>query len=217
MNHLFIFPEAVQTEDIIALDLEGNRLSFSCSNKLVAINLDALRSGSSTVIQKNPVTGSVYPLFNFREILQVMDLGPQELLRTLGLCSFVQIDKSGKDIFMKVFLPKGQPELRSRTHDFSRFPHVVMADLHKLDRAFSWTVHHVKAQIHYGRIEGSLVFERSAFWKEPVYVSHAGQTQELTQGENWFSFAWSPTEDVYCGPQCGRYKGRALHVSGGQR
>ena len=176
MNHLFIFPEAVQTEDTIALDLEGNRLSFSCSNKLVAINLDALRSGSSTVI-----------------------------------------DKSGKDIFMKVFLPKGQPELRSRTHDFSRFPHVVMADLHKLDRAFSWTVHHVKAQIHYGRIEGSLVFERSAFWKEPVYVSHAGQTQELTQGENWFSFAWSPTEDVYCGPQCGRYKGRALHVSGGQR
>lgn len=135
MNHLFIFPEAVQTEDTIALDLEGNRLSFSCSNKLVAINLDALRSGFSTVIQKNPVTGSVYPLFNFREILQVMDLGPQELLRTLGLCSFVQIDKSGKDIFMKVFLPKGQPELRSRTHDFSRFPHVVMADLCLLEGA----------------------------------------------------------------------------------
>lgn len=118
---------------------------------------------------------------------------------------------------MKVFLPKGQPELRSRTHDFSRFPHVAMADLHKLDRAFSWSVHHVKAPIHYGRIEGSLVFERSAFWKEPVYVSHAGQTQELTQGENWFSFAWSPTEDVYCGTEKGRYKGRALHVSGDRR
>lgn len=167
------------------------------------------------MILKNPITGSMYPLFNFREILQVMNLGPQELLRTLSLCSFVQIDKSGKDTFMKVFLPKGQPELRSRTHDFSRFPHVAMADLHKLDRAFSWSVHHVKARIHYGRIEGSLVFERSAFWKEPVYVSHAGQTQELTQGENWFSFAWSPTEDVYCGPKCGRYKGRALHLTPG--
>lgn len=213
MNHLFIFPEAVQTEDTIGLDMEGSRLSFSCSNKRVAINLDALRSGSSTVILKNPITGSVYPLFNFRAILQVMDLGPQELLRTLGLCSFVQIDKSGKDTFMKVFLPRGQPELKSRTHDFSQFPHAAMADLHKLDRKFSWSVHHVKAQIHYGRIEGSLVFRRSAFWKEPVYVSHAGQTQELTQGENWFSFVWSPTEDVYCGPKCGRYKGRALHLT----
>lgn len=215
MNHLFIFPEAVQTEDTIALDLEGNRLTFFCNSQRVFMDLAALRSGSSTVILKNPITGTLYPLFNFREILQVMDLGPQELLRTLGLCSFVQIDKSGKDIFMKVFLPKGQPELRSRTHDFSRFPHVAMADLHKLDRAFSWTVHHVKAQIHYGRIEGSLVFERSAFWKEPVYVSHAGQTQELTEGENWFSFVWSPTEDVYCGPKCGRYKGRALHLTPG--
>lgn len=92
-----------------------------------------------------------------------------------------------------------------------------MADIHKLDRAFSWTVKKVKARIHYGRIEGSLAFHRSDFWKEPVFVSHAGQTQELTEGENWFSFAWSPTEDVYCGHQCGRYKGRALHVSGSQR
>ena len=215
MNHLFIFPEAVQTEDTIGLDMEGSRLSFFCNGKRVAINLDALGSGASTVMLKNPVTGFVYPLFNFREILQVMDLGPQELLRTLSLCSFVQIDKSGKDTFMKVFLPKGQPELKSYTHDFSRFPHVAMADLHKLDRAFSWTVHHVKAWIHYSRIEGSLVFECSAFWKEPVYVSHAGQTQELTQGENWFSFAWSPTEDVYCGPEKGRYKGRALHLTPG--
>ena len=90
-----------------------------------------------------------------------------------------------------------------------------MADLHKLDRAFSWAVKNVKTQIHYGRIEGSLVLERSAFWKEPVYVSHAGQTQELTEGKNWFSFVWSPTEDVYCGPKCGRYKGRALHLTPG--
>lgn len=86
---------------------------------------------------------------------------------------------------------------------------------HKLDRAFSWSVKEVKSKIHYGRIEGSLVLERSAFWKEPVYVSYAGQTKELTQGENWFSFAWIPTEDVYCGPQCGRYKGRALHLTPG--
>ena len=183
----------------------------------MSLDLGVLRNGSSTVILKNPITGTLYPLFNFREILQVMDLGPQELLRTLQLNAYVQIDKSGKDSFIKVFLPRGQGELKSRTHDFSSFPHVAMADLHKLDRAFSWAVKDVKAQIHYGRIEGSLVLERSAFWKEPVYVSHAGQTQELTQGENWFSFAWSPTEDVYCGPQCGRYKGRALHVSGGQR
>ena len=74
MNHLFIFPEAVQTEDTIGLDMEGSRLSFFCNGKRVAINLDALGSGSSTVILKNPVTGFVYPLFNFREILQVLSL-----------------------------------------------------------------------------------------------------------------------------------------------
>ena len=197
MNWIYIFSEAIHTEDTISLDLEGNRLTFFCNSQRVSMDLGALRSGSSTVILKNPITGTLYPLFNFREILQVMDLGPQELLQ--------------------VFLPNGQPELKSRTHDFSRFPHVAMADLHKLDRAFSWSAHMGKVQIHYGRIEGSLVFDRSIFWKEPVYVSHAGQSQELTEGENWFSFVWSPSEDVYCGSQCGRYKGRALHISGFQR
>ncbi|WP_075580006.1 hypothetical protein [Acidaminococcus massiliensis] len=216
MNSLFIFPEAIHTKDTIALDLDGNRMSFFCNSERVFIDLAALRSGSSTVILKNPITGTVYPLFNFREILQVMDMGPQEFLRVLQITSYMQIDKSGMDTFIKVFLPKGQKELNSRTHDFSRFPHVPLTDLHKLDRAYSWTVRKVKAQIHYGRIEGSLVLERSGFWKEPVYVSHAGQTKELTEGENTFSFSWSPTEDVYCGPKCGRYKGRALHVTPGR-
>lgn len=215
MNWIYIFPEAIHTEDTISLDLEGNRLTFFCNSQRVFMDLAALRSGSSTVILKNPITGTLYALFNFREILQVMDLGPQELLRTLQLNAYVQIDKSGKDFFIKVFLPIGQGELKSRTHDFSSFPHVAMADLHKLDRSFSWSVKEVKSKIHYGRIEGSLVLERSAFWKEPVYISHVGQTQELTEGENWFSFVWSPTEDVYCGPKCGRYKGRALHLTPG--
>ncbi|MGP2528616.1 hypothetical protein ACTUHY_11815 [Acidaminococcus sp. LBK-2] len=186
MNSIYIFPEAIHTEDTISLDLEENGLRFFCNNKRVVIDLAALRSGSSTVILKNPITGTVYPLFNFREILQVMDLGPQELLQTLRINGYVQIDKSGKDTFIKVFLPNGQPELKSRTHDFSRFPHVAMADLHKLDRAFSWSAHTGKVQIHYGRIEGSLVFDRSTFWKEPVYVSHAGQSQELTEGKTGF-------------------------------
>jgi hypothetical protein len=122
MNSIYIFPEAIHTEDTISLDLEENGLRFFCNNKRVVIDLAALRSGSSTVILKNPITGTVYPLFNFREILQVMDLGPQELLQTLRINGYVQIDKSGKDTFIKVFLPNGQPELKSRTHDFSRFP-----------------------------------------------------------------------------------------------
>lgn len=217
MNWIYIFPEAIHTEDTIALDLEENRLTFFCNSQRVFMDLAALRSGSSTVILKNPITRTLYPLFNFREILQVMNLGPQEMLQTLQLNAYVQIDKSEKDSFIKVFLPRGQGELKSRTHDFSRFPHVVMADLHKLDRAFSWSVKEVKSKIHYGRIEGSLVLERSDFWKEPVYVSHAGQSQKLTEGKNYFSFSWSPTEDVYCGPENGRYKGRAFHVSGCQR
>lgn len=135
MNHLFIFPEAVQTEDTIGLDMEENRMTFFCNSKRVFIDLYALRSGSSTVILKNPITGIVYPLFNFREILQVMDLGPQEFLRTLGIISYVQIDKSGDDTFIKVFLPQGQRELKSHTY----LERANLAGLQKSNPGFSTT------------------------------------------------------------------------------
>ena len=77
MNWIYIFPEAIHTEDAISLNLEGNRLTFFCNSQRVFMDLSVLRSGSSTVILKNPITGTLYPLFNFREILQIMDLGPR--------------------------------------------------------------------------------------------------------------------------------------------
>lgn len=79
---------------------------------------------------------------------------------------------------MKVFLPKGQPELPKPHSDFSRgFPTRGHGGPPQTGPgAFSWTVHHVRAQI-LRPDRGNWCFERSAFWKEPVYVSHAGQTR----------------------------------------
>lgn len=212
MNSIFIFTNAIHQADWIRFDLEGDFLTFWCNSQKVAFDLRALQTGSSTVILKTPRTGSVYPLFNYREILQMVDMEPQEFLQSLQINAYVQIDKSGDDTFIKVFLPVEQDELESRTHNFSKFPHVTMADLHKLDRLFSWSISKIDFNICRGRIEGTLYFNCSSFWKEPVFVNHAGQSQELKQGKNFFSFSWSPTEDLYCGAIKGRYKGRALHV-----
>lgn len=107
MNSIYIFPEAIHTEDTISLDLEENGLRFFCNNKRVVIDLAALRSGSSTVILKNPITGTVYPLFNFREILQVMDLGPRSCSRHFASTAMCRSTSPGRIPSSKCSCPMG--------------------------------------------------------------------------------------------------------------
>lgn len=55
------------------------------------------------------------------------------------------------------------------------------------------------------------ITDKNVFCRCPVCGKEVPVNLEKVLGN------WSPLEDVYCGPQCGRYKGRALHISGFQR
>ena len=178
--HLFVFPNAMprRGEERIKLNIEGTVFHFFHDEEEVIIETALLRDGSSTMVLNNTITGKTYALYNFREILEVLDMTPKEMLRTLSQRGFMQIDKCGGELYVKVFLPEGEAELLSDTTNFSDF------------------------------------------WTRPLYISHAGQTQELTEGKNEVTFTYIPTEAAYVGnPNC-RYKGRAIDlekVVGGMR
>lgn len=56
---------------------------------------NCLGDGSSTVILNNGITDNTYVLYNFREVLQVLDMLPSEFLTSLSQRCFMQLDKSG--------------------------------------------------------------------------------------------------------------------------
>ena len=75
---------------------------------------------------------------------------PSEFLTNLSQRCFMQIDKSGSNVFIKVFLLKGMNELPSDTNNFSCFAHYTMDYIHELDWKYSWTIKDVKATINDG-------------------------------------------------------------------
>ncbi|ERT60002.1 hypothetical protein [Megasphaera vaginalis (ex Srinivasan et al. 2021)] len=166
----------------------------------------------SYVFGNNGMTDNTYALYNFREILQALDMTPSEFFTTLAQRCFLQIDKSGEALFMKAFLLHGMNELPSRTDDFSGCSHYTMDYIHELDWKYSWTIKNVQGTLKDGWL--TLTFETviSDFWKEPVYISYGGQTVLCRKGWNVMKFRYNPTENAYLGAANCRYKGRAIDV-----
>lgn len=216
-DNLFIFPHAVKREfenETLRLDANGSVLTFFHNDAEVVIDTDLLRDGSSSVVMANNLTGTTYALYNFREILQVMDMTPSELLETMNQRCFMQIDKSGGEVFIKVFLLDGMNELPSNTHDFSGKAHYTTDYIHELDWKYSWTIKNVSASVSGSAKTITISFETvvSDFWKEPIYISHAGQSVLCHEGKNVVVFQYNDHENAYFGaPNC-RYKGRAIDL-----
>lgn len=213
MENLFIFPNAVNRRDeteTIRLDIDGKQLHFFHNNEELLIDTNVLRDGSSTVILSNAVTNTTYVLYNFREILQVMDMVPSEFLSNLGQRCFMQIDKSGEELFVKVFLLEGMNELPSQTNDFSCYSHYLPDYIHELDWQYSWTLIDIKAEVVGKYIDLTFNIAISGFWKEPIYISHAGQSVLCKKGVNKVRFLYNFTENAYLGSRNCRYKGRAI-------
>lgn len=216
LDNFFVFPYAVKRSDAketIKLNTCGNTLRFYHNGKLNIIDTNLLRNGSSTVVINNPITGNTYVLYNFREILQAMDMMPQEFLSSLNQRCFMQIDKSDNKVFIKAFLFEDMNDLPSDTDDFSCFKHVSMDYIHDLDRDFSWTVINMKGTLEDGFLHLSFEVKRSEFWKELIFISHAGQNIPVTEGLNHVMFKYIPTELAYFGAKNCRYTGRSIDLN----
>lgn len=214
-KHIFVFPDAVNrqsSDETIRLDIHGDKLHFFHEKQEVIVDTAVLRNGSSTVILSNGMTDNTYALYNFREILQALDMTPSEFFTTLAQRCFLQIDKSGDALFMKVFLLHGMNELPSRTDDFSGCSHYTMDYIHELDWKYSWTIKNVQGTLKDGWLTLTFKTVISDFWKEPVYISYGGQTVLCRKGWNVVKFRYNPTENAYLGAANCRYKGRAIDV-----
>lgn len=199
-------------DDSIKLNIEGSVFHFYHGGNELIIDTALLRDGSSTMVMGSTITGKDYVLYNFRELLEVLDMTPSELLSTLAQRGFMQIDTCAGDLYVKVFLPEGEAELRSDTTNFAEYRHETKDRIHPLDWQYSWTLRDLKAQLTNGKLTLAFTLQKSDFWTRPLFISHGGQTQELREGRNEVTFTYIPTEAAYVGnPNC-RYKGRAIDL-----
>lgn len=216
MINIFIFPNAVRKthqNDKYKLNIIDNILTYIYNDQHVIVDTNLIPNGSSTMIMHNPNNNDLYVLYNFREILQLTNLKPKDFFIEYQRQGLVQIDKSRKGLFIKVFLLKGDFELESDTTDFSVCPHLSLSEMYELDRKYSWKFDKVCVNILHSKVTISLNLIVSDFWTEKLYINHAGQSKILHPGYNEVIFDYVNTEDAYVGTMNSHYSGRKISLS----
>lgn len=129
-----VFPDCIQSsqKEELWVDLVGSRLEIVHNGNPMTIDLDALAPCSSTQV----VTGRAgdMVLYNYRELLMIYGLKPLEFLQVFRLHGWVQVDKTHRGVFVKIFCPQEQQDPRSSRTDWSRVQHVGPGELHPVDR-----------------------------------------------------------------------------------
>lgn len=219
LKNFYIFPSAVgrkAADEQLKLNIEGERLELyhthDGAEERVIVDAGVLPDGSCTMVLHNNIMGSTYALYNFRELLQALAMTPSEFMQALNQRGLMQIDKSGGEIFAKVFLLDGDNELASDTDDFSGLSHCTKDCIHPLDWSYSWTLRDLHGWLWQDELILQFDLLQSAFWQQEVYCSHGGQAVRVQPGPNEVRFKYIETENVYLGaPNC-RYTGRAIEV-----
>ena len=125
----------------------------------------------------------------------------------------MQIDKSGGDTFIKVFLPIGETNLDSDTTDFTSSIYYTSDSIDELDWKYSYLISNTEGFLGAdGLLHLSFDINKSDFWKEDIYISHAGQYHLIRHGHNDVTFKYNPTEDAYFGPKNCRYRARSINI-----
>lgn len=179
------------------------------------IDLDALVPCSSTQV----VTGRAgdMVLYNYRELLMIYGLKPLEFLQVFRLHGWVQVDKTHRGVFVKIFCPQGQQDPRSSRTDWGKCQHAGPGELHPVDRKNSWAF-----TLEDYQITGRVLHVTGTLWKSPLwqdeilYFNHGGQAIPLQEGENSFNLLYVPGEDVYMGTKYSRYPGRCIKLTEGR-
>ena len=212
-QHIFVFA-SWNSGTSMKVNIIGTRYDITYSGQETSVDCSVLRDGSSTVVMYNPLQNTLYPIYNFREILQVINLPASEFSNRVQMPCVMQIDKSDGNVFVKISIPRGMRHLDSDTTDFSQYEVRPVDQVHELDLQFSWQLQGTRAS--YNEEKSEIIVQtylnRSSFWKEPIYLNYAGQSQLLESGENIVRFKYVPHNDFFAGARDCRYPGRIIHL-----
>lgn len=213
---IVIFPDAIPRRhpgERLVIDLlpDGNGLAVDYCGVKQQIRFDTLENKTSTIYVVGE--GGSIVLYNFRELLMAFGMTPTQFLAAFHLRGFIQIDKTRRGVFTKIFCFKGAQNPDSVGTDWHRYDHEKNENLHYIDRRYSWAFLPYRIRKENGRLLVTGRLWQSELWQdEPLFFNHGGQAVLLTPGLNHLNLVYVSGEQAYVGNIRSRYIGRMIDL-----
>lgn len=200
--HLYLFHNSFTHLPGLRLDIENGiftlqLLKWTYKPLKVIIDTNVLPVNTTTGCAYNHQTNEFYPLYHYRELVRALNTTSIKLWNEIRCNNYIQIDKKvDESLFVKVFIPKIHGVLQSNTHDFTNVEYLnsTAAMIHQVDAKYQhqWRFHSINQENDIVDIKMNL----NKRWKEPVYLSHAGQVKEIQEGFNRIIFKYVPSNNI---------------------
>lgn len=215
---LFVFPDIVNISGEISLNCKDGvyclMYQYGAETHTVHINPNLIADGNVAMVIYSPLNNSLFVHYGFSQLCESMNVTHSEFLKLACVNGLMQIDRYGKRLFIKVFLPKKQYSLYSDTDDYSDNAYLTADCCHPLDWQYIPTYELIDAKVEDEKLYLTLGVCRPSVDEAMgnMHINYAGQCAELQDGEHTYVFHFVKKENAYVGYPYSRRKGRIIDI-----
>lgn len=215
---LFVFPDVVKIDGNITLNEQDGIYCLvyqhGAETHSVHINPNLIAEGNVAMVIYSPLNNNVFVHYGFSQLCEGMNVTHSEFLTMTCVNGLMQIDRYGKRLFIKVFLPKKQYSLDSDTDDYSNNCYLTADCCHPLDWQYMPTYDLVGAEVSEGKLYITLAVCKPVADEAMgnMHINYAGQCLDLREGTNVYTFEFVEGEEAYIGYPYSRRKGRKIDI-----
>lgn len=134
VDHFYVFPECVRAYNTqLKVNITDGGYEVTIDNKTLIVDNASIRKNTSNIVMFDTILGEMFLFKDFDSVTKKSNISANNFLKQVRQSGLLQIDWFGTGHFVKAFLPIGQVNLLSDTHDFSQCSHFPISAIHPVD------------------------------------------------------------------------------------
>lgn len=203
IDHFYVFPECVKVNGWLKVNIVDGNYEVAIDNNCAVVANEQINKNTANLVLYDEAAGN-WTLFNdIDSVLKQSNIAASDFLKAINQNALLQIDWFGSGHFVKAFLPIGQMNLLSDTHDFSQCAHFPLTAIHPVDWQYQPSAILRKAKfVEAGQIKLNIEAIPSVL-SDSIYYRYGTQSGSIPLGAHDIDLVYEPQQVM----KIGKYEG----------
>ena len=203
IDHFYVFPECVKVSGQLKVNISDGHYEVSINNHAAIVTKEQIAKNTANLVLYDEAMGALTLLQDLDSVTKRNNISASDFLKAINKNALLQIDWFGSGHFVKAFLPIGQMNLLSDTHDFSQCAHFPIAAIHPVDWQYQPGAILRKAEFGDGNQIKLSIEAIPSLLSDCIYYRYGTQSGSIPLGVHDITLSYEPQQIV----KIGKYEG----------
>lgn len=203
IDHFYVFPECVRVSGQLKVNIADGNYEVSINNNAAIVTKDQIDKNTANLVLYDEAMGSLMLFNDLDSVTKRNKLSASDFLKAIKRNALLQIDWFGSGHFVKAFLPIGQMNLLSDTHDFSQCAHFPITAIHPVDWQYQPSAILRKAEFGEANQIKLSIEAIPSILSGCIYYRYGTQSGSIPLGVHDITLSYEPQQMI----KIGKYEG----------